>query len=281
MTNPEVSIVIPIRNSEDYIERLLAGLRELEYQSSYEVIIVDNGSTDRTYEILRESEFKVLSCTEVYSSYAARNIGIKEAQYDIIAFTDADCRVSSNWLSNGVSHLQAEESDIAAGRVVFEFKDKGSSWEVYDSLVNMDNKYSVSRGQAKTANVFVRKSLFDQYRYFDGNAKSGEDVKWTNDMFRKGCKLSYCHDAVVYHPTRSKKETLEKAKRVGYGARHKYGLLFLLLFFVKGFLPPNPIKWNKLLHQKESSFKMFSIYVPVWRVSISQSWGILFGGKAQ
>ncbi len=279
MNYPDVSLVIPIHNSEKYIDRLLSGIRSLEYNGHFEVIIVDNASTDHTYEQLKKTEFKVLSCTENLSSYAARNVGIEAAQYDFIAFTDADCLVSSDWLTNGISHLVSNEYDIVAGRVEFEFSDPDSSWEIYDSLVNMDNRFSVSRGEAKTANVFVRKSLFEKFRLFDDSAKSGEDVKWTSDMVKQGCRLSYCHEAVVYHPTRLKAETLVKARRVGSGSRHKYGALLLFLFFVKGFLPPNPFKWRSLLKRKESKVPLCRIYFPVWSVGINQSIGVVSGGN--
>jgi glycosyltransferase involved in cell wall biosynthesis len=103
--NKFVSIIIPAYNEEDNIAKCLQSINaQMEQGIDYEIIVVDNGSTDRTREIAEKLKAKVFALPEVNIS-ALRNFGAEASSGDILAFLDADCLVKDGWLKNAVSIL--------------------------------------------------------------------------------------------------------------------------------------------------------------------------------
>jgi len=100
---PNVSIVIPAYNEEKYIGRLLASLNKLPTENILEIIVVDNGSTDKTREVVAgffATQKNLRLINEPRKGVAwARSRATQEARGEIIAFLDADTYVSSRWLS--------------------------------------------------------------------------------------------------------------------------------------------------------------------------------------
>ena len=95
-----VSIIIPTYNRREYIERAVQSILRQTYKN-YEIIIVDDGSTDNTQEIIQKLEMKesrihYIKQEQNQGASHARNIGMQEAQYDYIAFLDSD----DEWLPN-------------------------------------------------------------------------------------------------------------------------------------------------------------------------------------
>lgn len=107
-----ISIIVPVYNGANSIKHLLDSFQQLEYPSDrYEVLIVDNNSTDDLERVVQGYPVQLLHEREVQSPYAARNLGIKYAQGQILAFTDVDCRVHPQWLCC----LQTAFQDPTAG----------------------------------------------------------------------------------------------------------------------------------------------------------------------
>jgi len=104
----KVSIIIPTKNNGDILEKCLASIRNLDYppKDKYEVIIVDGHSTDNTVEIAKKYGCKVVYEDIGRISYA-RDLGVKYAEGEFIAFTDADCIVDRNWLKELIKHFSA------------------------------------------------------------------------------------------------------------------------------------------------------------------------------
>jgi glycosyltransferase involved in cell wall biosynthesis len=97
-SEPRVSVVVPVYNSESTVGKCLNSLVEQDHPS-FEVIVVDDGSTDKTAQICASySQITVLSPGKVGPS-RARNLGIDEAKGEFVAFTDADCIVNRDWLT--------------------------------------------------------------------------------------------------------------------------------------------------------------------------------------
>ncbi len=111
---PYISIVIPVYNGSHIIGSLLDSIQQLDYpKERYEVLVVDNNSTDDLERALAPYPVKLLHERETQSSYAARNQGIRQARGEVLAFTDADCRVHPQWLQG----LQAAFQDPLVGGV--------------------------------------------------------------------------------------------------------------------------------------------------------------------
>jgi glycosyltransferase involved in cell wall biosynthesis len=115
---PHVSIVIPVYNSAHIIGRLLESIRELDYPPErYEVLVVDNNSTDNLEAIVAAYPVRLLYERDTQSSYAARNLGIKQARGEIVAFTDADCVVDTKWLHHLATAFQGPSIGGVAGSI--------------------------------------------------------------------------------------------------------------------------------------------------------------------
>ena len=97
---PLISVIVPVYNSSGCIAELIGSLLDQDYPKElYEVIVVDNNSSDDTVSIIEKHPFvTLLRETETQSSYAARNTGIKAANHALLAFTDADCVATEQWL---------------------------------------------------------------------------------------------------------------------------------------------------------------------------------------
>ena len=95
---PRVSVIVCAYNSEDTLHDCFRGLRALEYPD-YEVIVVNDGSTDRTDEIVNEYGFELIS-TENQGLANARNEGLHTATGEIVAYIDADARPDPHWLAH-------------------------------------------------------------------------------------------------------------------------------------------------------------------------------------
>lgn len=216
---PFVSIIVPVYNSEGFIGKNIESLLNQSYpKERYEILIVDNASTDNTQDVIRQYPVTLLEEKNIQGSYAARNKAILHAKGDVLAFTDADCIVTRDWVQHGVHCLEQKSADIVGGKVSFLLSDKSTAAEQLDSLTNMHNRSAVAKGSAKTANILAYASVFKKVGLFPAEMKSGGDVAWTSRAVDMGMNLVYCSDAVVMHPARTFGELIKKQYRVGTGA---------------------------------------------------------------
>ena len=217
--NMFVSIVVPTYQDWTSLRCCIEGLLDQTYpRDSYEVIVVNNSVDDTIPSWVEESPITILGEPKK-SSYAARNRGIYQSSGEIIALIDSDCRPAMDWLNRGVSHLVNTNSHLVAGRVVMDDEGTINPFRLYDAATGIDSEYSVRLGIAKTANLFVRRYLFETVGLFDGDVQSGGDVEWTSRATSSGYLLSYCSDAVVYHPTRGMRQSIRKGWRVVLSTR--------------------------------------------------------------
>ena len=107
---PRTSVIIPVYNASSTLRRCLEAIFRLDH-SSYEVIVVDDGSTDASLEIAREFPVRVIRVGRNSGPAFARNEGAKAAEGSILAFTDADCEVPEDWLQKAERALSG---DVAA-----------------------------------------------------------------------------------------------------------------------------------------------------------------------
>jgi glycosyltransferase involved in cell wall biosynthesis len=209
-------VIIPALNAERTLPSLLDSLERQTYPPDrFEVIVVDNGSSDRTARLAMGREVVLLHETEVRRPGVARNRGLTVARGEVLAFLDADCVALPSWLETGVAALEREEAGIVAGRVEWTFSSRRSASEIFDSLVHLRNDIHVQRDRtAVTANLFVRRQVFDVIGHFPHH-RSGEDSVFVLRAQDAGFTLRYAPDAVVRHPARTFWRIMAKAIRVG------------------------------------------------------------------
>lgn len=118
-TFPPASIVIPTLNNADVLKKVLKRMLALDYPNDYEVIVVNDGSTDSTQEML-EKEFageRKISVINLPRSGVckARNAGIKKAKYDFVINMDHDCIPEKNWLRDMMMGFDSEKVGVVTG----------------------------------------------------------------------------------------------------------------------------------------------------------------------
>lgn len=192
-----VSVIVPAWNAEATLPRTLEALARQDYAGDYEVVVVDNGSEDRTAAILASAPGPVKVVTRAHGfAGEARNDGVAAASGDVLAFTDADCYPEPDWLTNGLSALDGAE--LAQGAVR---PDPATPMRPFDRSLWV----SADDGLYQTANLFVRRSAFEAAGGFeelhdDPEARAfGEDV-WLGWRARRGgARAVFAPGAVVNH----------------------------------------------------------------------------------
>ncbi|MDL2121682.1 MAG: glycosyltransferase [Deltaproteobacteria bacterium] len=205
---PFVSIVVPVYNDDKRVGSCIEALLKQTYSHKrYEILIVDNGSTDDTRSVIQKYPVKLLVEQKIKSSYAARNKGVKSASGEVIGFTDADCIPSPDWIEKGVENLlRVPNCGLVAGRINPLFKDpkRPNAVETYESIMHFrQKKYVHSHKYGATANVFTYKKIFDKVGLFNDTLRSGGDNEWGRRVFTYGYRQLYADDTSVAHPVRN------------------------------------------------------------------------------
>ncbi len=221
---PFVSVIIPVLDNLDGLERCLAGLAEQTYPTDlHEVIVVDNGSREDLRPAVAASPRARLLHERQPGSYAARNLGIAAARGEVLAFTDSDCVPARDWIEKGVEHLLRQPGcGLVAGRVELVFRDplRPTASELYDLVVmNFHQDRNVAeRRFGATANLFAFKRVFEAIGPFDGRLMSGGDLEWGRRVSERGLAQLYADDARVAHPARhALEDTYRQAVRLAGG----------------------------------------------------------------
>ena len=210
------SVIVPARNAEVTIGRCLGALVQQDYREPYEVIVIDDGSEDRTVEVVEQSPKPLtLLRRESLGPAAARNAGVAAATGSILAFTDADCFPAQTWLSAGARAL--ETADLVQGRVR---PDPSARRHPLDRTVWVDRE----TGLWETANLFVKRELYDRVGGFQGwleqriGKQLAEDVWFGWSARRAGARTAYCPDALVDHAVfpRGVREYVGERQRLRY-----------------------------------------------------------------
>lgn len=213
---PRVSIIVPAYNEAGRILDCVAALRAQNYPAELlEIIIVDNGSTDGTFELLqRQSDIVAIREPEP-GSYAARNRALELASGDVVAFTDADCSPDRDWVTNAVTYLRAPGVGIVAGHVGLDSADAGrpSTSELFEQCFAFKQAENARMGVCVTANWFSPRAVLEEMGGFDAGLKSGGDHKLSREIAARGYLIVYAKDAIVHHPARTSFVDLTRKRR--------------------------------------------------------------------
>lgn len=170
---PLVSFIIPALNEEEYIGVCLASIKDLDAnKGSFEIIVVDNGSIDRTVEIAKDFGANVYSILGTTIS-KLRNYGASKAKGEILAFMDADCVITKNWLKNAIKEL----SDETVGVTGSNYKTyKQTSWVSKVWEFNMKEKNDRCEvGWIQSGNLIIKRKVFETIGGFDETLSVCED----------------------------------------------------------------------------------------------------------
>jgi GT2 family glycosyltransferase len=216
---PRISVVVASYNGARTLKWCLDSLQRLNYPD-YEVILVDDGSTDATQQIV--SLFPMVRCIKHEKNFGlsvARNTGIAAATGEIVAFTDSDCRADEDWLYYLASSLVGSEFSGAGGPNLLPPEDSRVATAVMVSpggpahVMLTDQEAEHVPG----CNMAFYKSALDQIGGFDPIfTKAGDDVDVCWRLQQAGCKIGFSASAFVWHYRRSTVRAYLKQQR-GYG----------------------------------------------------------------
>jgi glycosyltransferase involved in cell wall biosynthesis len=198
-----VSVIVPVRNGGSDIRELVACLeRQTLERDQFEIVVGDDGSTDGGLGgVERADGWVQVASGPPQNSYAARNRAVGRSIGTVLAFCDADCRPEAEWLEAGLARL--ESTDMVAGRIRFSVPTRRTLWTLLDMDGSKDHERQVRQGVAETANLFLRRELYDRVDGFDGSIPEHGDFDFVERCVATGAKLAYGPDVVVWHPART------------------------------------------------------------------------------
>lgn len=212
----DVSIIIPVYNEEDRIGDLLNKLRNQVTMLTYEVIVVDNGSTDSTVSTCEKFGVRTLFIENKFTIAAVRNYGAKFSKGDVLVFLDADCLPSDTWLDIGFKKLKkcGEICCAVGGPYV---PSSTATWvqKAWHSLRPLDshNANYISGG-----NFFISNILFSKIKGFNSALETGEDYELCYRLRnQKGCCVISDKDLSIIHFGDPKSLKERMLKEVWYG----------------------------------------------------------------
>ncbi len=202
---PKVSVVIAVYNRDAFIEQCVHSVLNQIFQKDYEVIVVDDGSTDSTREVLaRFSDGKLIVMHHEINQGAsyARNRGILQASGQYIAFLDSDCIAQENWLEEIIKPFDLDDAImITAGKTMG--PSSGNYWQQANEGQNYIARKDGYVRESHSCNMALRAD-FAKANLFDGSLPSfSDDLDLCLRCLRKNFKIYYTSKAGMVHFFRS------------------------------------------------------------------------------
>jgi len=235
---PKVSVIIPVYNGAHTIASCLESVLGQTYPGdAYDVIVVENGSTDETSTIAERYPVRLFH-SDRRGPAAARNLGLAESDADIVAFTDADCVADAKWLSELVKpYTDPKVGGVGGAILAYEHHNRTIAEafsEEHSPLVNFVSGEHEFLPHLYTANASYRRGLLAETGAFDPRLVTAEDVDlaWRLQL-QTDARVCYSPQAIVYHRHRSTPAGLARQYR-------QYGFGEILLDTMYGKYPGYP-----------------------------------------
>ncbi|MDG6221993.1 MAG: glycosyltransferase [Candidatus Bathyarchaeota archaeon] len=245
--NPSVTVIVPVRNGAQTIQPLLESLQKLDYDpSKVDVVVVDGNSKDKTREIVKKYPVKLV-VENKQGINLARNIGIKNSNGEIIAFTDSDCIVPPNWVTKIVENFKDPQVSCVGGSAIALDNDFVSQY-ADNSIVRLMPVFTKREefkqvkpffGHPAGCNMAFRRKAVEKVGFFDEQIQYGfDEVEFADRICRAGYKMVLDPDVSVWHKHRSTfGEFLKQNFQYGKGSG---------LVFKKNLMKDSVSKWTFL-----------------------------------
>ncbi len=215
----QASIIVCTYNRADSLKKTLDALAGLEVpaQFSWEIVVVDNNSSDSTRAVIESYMLKMDNLRYVFQKEQglshARNKGIEQSSGDIVLFTDDDVCPESNWLHQSVLNMEEHHCDACGGYIAPAWEQPPPSWlteRFYGFLaiktdagpcqVELGGSLPFGANMVFRREVFEKAGLFDTSRGRKGAVlASGEDGEMFERILAAGRKVVYFDNARVHH----------------------------------------------------------------------------------
>jgi len=200
MDNPEkisLSFVVIAYNEEKRIASTISSLLSQDTSTVFEIIVVDDGSTDRTDRVSKEilsafSNHQVISFATNQGRGAARLEGQKRAIGNYIAFVDSDVVLPSNWVERTCNEIESKDLDAVSGVAI-----PDGDCVVISRIARLNPKIRGGSAALTGNNLMIKKDVIAQVPF--QNLPYGDDIRLAWDLERKGYKTKSLKDLIVKH----------------------------------------------------------------------------------
>jgi glycosyltransferase involved in cell wall biosynthesis len=212
-----LSVIVPSYNRKDEIQELLASLEEQDLATDrFEVVIVDDGSTDGTdgwiYDYSKTSKLDLKFIKQNHQGPgAARNLGMQSAKGDVFIFIDSDCTAPTNWLSVNKKTFDNDPDVQAFGgrddaRADFPPLLLAINYSMTSFLttggMRGGKKKRLAKFYPRSFNMGLNRTLYKKIGGF-GSLRHGQDIEFSNRIIKSSAKVVYIQESVVYHKRRT------------------------------------------------------------------------------
>jgi glycosyltransferase involved in cell wall biosynthesis len=214
-----ISVVLPMRNEEAHVAGQLSALARQTYTGAWEVVVVDNGSSDASLQVVdawreRIPALRVVDASEARGLNYARNRGADAAQGDLLAFADADDEASPGWLESLAA--AAADADLVGGVL-----DGGVTNDGISKSIPRDPRHELPLAYGflpyvPGGNCAVWASVARRLRWNEAYVFGGSDIEFSWRAHLAGARFAFAPGAVIRrrHPTTFRALAL---KYFGYG----------------------------------------------------------------
>lgn len=198
MRRPTVSVNIAVKDRRELMGACLDGLANQTHKD-FDVVVVDNGSTDGTREMLAARAADpntpyVLTIVDSDGSLGAvRNAGVAASSGEVVAFVDSDCVPTPTWLERGLAQFDTPEVTTVQGATLPDPSIERGSWDATQELTRFTNRY-------EACNLFYKRAVLLEAGGFDEKIGFfGEDSMAGWAVRRLGGEERFAPDALVHH----------------------------------------------------------------------------------
>ncbi len=192
--NPLISVMMPTYNNAKYIKQAIESIYAQNYDN-IEIIVVDDGSTDNTKEILQQYKDIKYFYIEHKGISVARNTALENAKGEYIAFLDSD----DYWLPNKLNTQMQYFKDHPDCEIVFtKYENFFEDEKLKTNKRAMHEKMMEKFLKQYLPSSIIKKELFEKYGNFDENFSGVEDTEFLYRLLKKGVSISHIIPEVFY-----------------------------------------------------------------------------------
>lgn len=199
MANEKVTIVVAVHNGERTIRECVESLLATDYENK-QVVVVNDGSTDHTADILAEFGDRIIVLTKEQGGVSqARNVAIRWSDASYIAMTDADCVVHPGWLYAGLKHFADSRVGAVTGWLRYRITNVVAAVRDAEYFVRFDRRKKKAYSVSCPIVLFRRSALLAAGGFDEYYQVGGEDTDVGYRLSEKGFEIVYEPEMVAYH----------------------------------------------------------------------------------